>query len=81
MPFNKKVFGERLREVRKQCGEAQTAIAKLIDVSVPQVSDMENGKKTTTVEKMALICEHYRVSADYLLGLTDDPPPWRRREV
>lgn len=81
MPFNKKVFGERLREVRKQRGEAQTAIAKLIDVSVPQVSDMENGKKTTTVEKMALICEHYRVSADYLLGLTDDPTPWRRREV
>ena len=81
MPFNKKVFGERLREVRKQYGEAQTAIAKLIDVSVPQVSDMENGKKTTTVEKMALICEHYRVSADYLLGLTDDPTPWRRREV
>ncbi|WP_294474487.1 helix-turn-helix transcriptional regulator [uncultured Intestinimonas sp.] len=81
MPFNKKVFGERLREVRKQCGEAQTAIAKLIDVSVPQVSDMENGKKTTTVEKMALICEHYRVSADYLLGLTDDPTPWCRREV
>lgn len=81
MPFNKKVFGERLREVRKQRGEAQTAIAKLIDVSVPQVSDMENGKKTTTVEKMALICEHYRVSADYLLGLTDDPTPWSRREV
>ena len=81
MPFNKKVFGERLREVRKQRGEAQTAIAKLIDVTVPQVSDMENGKKTTTVEKMALICEHYRVSADYLLGLTDDPTPWRRREV
>lgn len=80
MLFNKKVFGERLREVRKQRGEAQTAIAKLIDVSVPQVSDMENGKKTTTVEKMALICEHYRVSADYLLGLTDDPAPWRRRE-
>ena len=36
---------------------------------------MENGKKTTTAEKIALICEHYNISSDYLLGLTDDPEP------
>jgi hypothetical protein len=34
---------------------------------------MESGKKTTTAEKIAKICRHYRVSADYLLGLSDDP--------
>ena len=26
-------------------------------------------------ERIALICQHYKVSADYLLGLTDDPKP------
>lgn len=79
MLFHKKTFGERLRETRKKNGEAQPAIAHLIDVSVPQISDMENGKKTTTVEKLSLICEHYQVSADYLLGLTDDPTPHGRK--
>ena len=34
---------------------------------------MESGKKTTTSEKIAKLCQHYHVSADYLLGLTDDP--------
>jgi len=32
---------------------------------------LENGKVSTTLEKLALICEHYKVSADYLLGLDD----------
>lgn len=80
MLFDKKVFGERLREVRSKSGDKQPAVADLIEVSIPQVSDMENGKKTTTIEKFALICEHYNVSADYLLGLTDDPTPHGRKE-
>ena len=41
---------------------------------------METGKKTTMAEKIALICRHYHISADYLLGLTDDPTPHGRQE-
>ena len=37
--------------------------------------EMERGNRTTTAEKIALICEHYKISADYLLGLSDDPTP------
>ena len=39
------------------------------------ISEMEKGKHTTTAEKIALLCEHYKISTDYLLGLTDDPSP------
>ena len=39
------------------------------------VSEIERGNRTTSAERIALICEHYGVSADYLLGLTDDPKP------
>lgn len=42
---------------------------------------MENGKKGTTLPKFALICRHYNVSADYLLGLTDEPKPYRRKKT
>ena len=38
-----------------------------------QISGIEKGIATTTAERIALICLHYNVSADYLLGLTDDP--------
>ena len=45
-----------------------------------QIMEMENGRKTTTLEKLALICRHYNVSADYLLGLTDEPRPLVQQE-
>lgn len=78
--FNQILFGRRLRELRENCGEKQPVLAELLDVSVPQISDIENGKKGTTLQKFALICEHYNVSADYLLGLTDEPKPYRRKK-
>ena len=39
---------------------------------------MENGRKASTFAKLALLCEHYNISADYLLGLTDEPRPLRQ---
>ena len=71
--FSKKLFGERLHNVRTEHGETQLALAQALGVGKSQVSEMENGKKTTTAEKIAAICEHYQVSANYLLGLSDDP--------
>ena len=73
--FSKELFGARLCEVRKKHGETQTDLATLIGVKKTQISEMENGKKTTTAEKIALICAHYKISADYLLGLEDEKPP------
>ena len=73
--FSKELFGERLRELRKKRRETQTDLAAVLGVTDAQISDMEKGKKTTTLEKFALICEHYKVSADYLLGFSDDPTP------
>ena len=69
--LNKKEFGLRLREARKVSGEQQKDLADFLEISTAQISDMENGKKTTTLEKLVLICEHYHVSSDYLLGLSD----------
>lgn len=78
--FDPILFGCRLRELRESCGEKQPALADALNVSVPQVSDLENGKKGTTLPKLALICRHYNVSADYLLGLTDEPKPHKRKK-
>ena len=71
--FSRDLFARRLRALRKGAGEKQEDLAELLGVTATQISDMENGKTTTTLEKFVLICEHYRVSADYLLGLRDEP--------
>ncbi len=71
----KEIFSQRLRELRKQSGQPQKVLAELLGVSINQVSEMEKGTRMTTLEKLPLICRHYNVSADYLLGLTDNPTP------
>ena len=71
--FSKELFGQRLLEIRKQNKETQKALAEAIGMAKSHISEMEKGKQTTTAEKIALICEHYHISADYLLGLSDTP--------
>lgn len=71
--FSKELFGQRLCELRIQHKETQDELGEVIFTGRTAVSEIERGKKTTTAEKINLICRHYRVSADYLLGLSDDP--------
>ena len=70
--FTKESFGQRLRALRKSRGEKQEELAAALGITKAQISDMETGKKTTTLEKFALICRHYQVSADYLLGFQEE---------
>lgn len=67
----KEIFAQRMRELRKEAKEPQRVLADLLGVSINQISEMEKGTRMTTLEKLPLICKHYHVSADYLLGLTD----------
>ena len=65
--FSKNLFGQRLRECRLSAGETQTQLGEVLSIHKSRVSAMESGVNT--------ICEHYQVSADYLLGLSDNPEP------
>lgn len=69
--FSKKVFGQRLKNLRCSRKMTQTDLAAVLSVTKTQISDLENAKTTTSLEKLVLLCEYYEVSADYLLGLSD----------
>ena len=71
--FSSEKFGQRLRAARKARGEKQEDLGQVLGVKKSQISEMERGSTSTTLEKLSIICQHYHVSADYLLGLTDDP--------
>ena len=73
--FDRGLFGSRLRNLRKAAGMKQHELAALIGVTPTQVGDMERGNSTTSMARLYQLCEYFHVSADYLLGLTDDPEP------
>ena len=74
------MFGQRLRAERKAHGEKQEDLGQVLGVRKSQISEMERGSTSTTLEKLSIICRHYNVSADYLLGLTDEPKPYKRKK-
>ncbi len=65
-------FQERFVEIVKISGKRQTEIAEAINVSKQCVSDYKTGKSVPSIETLYLLCEFLDVSADYLLGLSDD---------
>ena len=78
--FQKEIYGQRLKALRKEAGETQAQLAAFLGIKPNQVVEMENARKTTTLEKLAMICRHYKVSEDYLLGLIDEPRELAEKE-
>lgn len=74
--LDKKLMGQRLAGIRESKGISRKEVTELLNVTRTQVSDIENGKSGTNLDRFYQLCEFYQVSADYLLGITDDPT-WR----
>ena len=47
-----------------------------MEISDHAIGMMETGNRDTSIEKLVLLAEHFHVSTDCLLGITDDPA-WR----
>ena len=65
----------RIRELREDRDLSQKELAQVIRTTQQQYSKIETGKADISGEKLILLAKFYRVSADYILGLTDDPRP------
>ena len=65
----------RIRELREDRDLTQAQIAKVLRTTQQQYSKIETGKADISGEKLILLSKFYRVSCDYILGLTNDPKP------
>jgi transcriptional regulator with XRE-family HTH domain len=67
------MFAERLFSIRTQKGLTLENIADGIKSSKSTLSQYENGKRKPSHEMIIKVAEFLDVSADYLIGLTDEP--------
>lgn len=58
----------------------QETVAKYPGVNQSYYSKYEPGKKTLPLEKLILLCEYYNVSADCILGFTDEERPLNKKK-
>ncbi len=63
----------RIKDLREDNDLSQSVIAKVIKTTQQQYSKIELGKSDISGEKLKLLAEFYNISADYILGLTDEP--------
>ena len=67
-------MGARLKSLRDRFGYNQSGMAASVGMKQTTWSDWEK-QPPAQFELLARIARHYGVSADYLLGIVDDPQP------
>lgn len=65
-------FGERLRGLREDSDITQQKLAQATRMTQRKISYIECGRYEPGIEDILAFCRFFQVSADYLLGLTDD---------
>ena len=63
-----KIFGKRLREVRKTKGLKQQELADRLGIKRNTYSDWENGKTEPSFESIVKLADLLDVSLDWLFG-------------
>lgn len=72
--------GYRLREIRESRGLTQKDLADRVGMSDQQIYRYESDKTDATGEALTKLSKALEVSADYLLGLVDEPNDHLREE-
>lgn len=69
------VDGQRLRNLREDADLTQEQLGKIVMLSKHSISSFELGKNEPKDDIKIKFAKHFKVSVDYLLGLTNDPKP------
>lgn len=71
--FSKEIFGERVKALRIKKNIKQSELGEIVGLTYTAISDIERGRRTTTLEKLEALADYFDVSVDYLMGRTDNP--------
>lgn len=65
-------YYQRIRDLREDNDLKQATVAKILGTDQSYYSKYELGKHPMTANQIKILAEYYNVSADYILGLTDE---------
>lgn len=68
-------FGYRLRYLRANRHMSQKELANALGLSTNAISQYETNKRFPDQKGIVNMCRFFKVSADYILGLSDIPLP------
>lgn len=66
-------YTKRLRDLREDHDKTQQEIADILGTSQTMYARYERGANELPIRHLLTLCNYYGVSADYILGRTDNP--------
>lgn len=64
-------YSERMRNLREDNDLSQKQIANMLGIAQTTYSQYELEKRPMPIEYLIALCKYYKVSADYMLGLSE----------
>ena len=64
-------LGEKIRNLREDMDLNQTQLGAAVNMTQRKISYIECGKNEPSVEDIVAFCHFFKVSADYLLGISE----------
>ena len=65
-------YRQRMRALREDNDLTQREVAKVINKSQQGYSHIEDGRAELKIEDLIKLCNFYKVSADYFIGIKDE---------
>lgn len=70
---DKSIFGQRLKDRRKNCGLLQKELAEMVGISNRNISSYESDDREPDYYILVKIAKALDCSTDYLLGIVNEP--------
>jgi transcriptional regulator with XRE-family HTH domain len=70
----------RIKELREQKGLTQTELGKILEVEKSTISKYEKGNLDLNSNTISQLCDYFQVTADYLLGRSQQNTPIEKHE-
>ena len=67
-------YAQKIRDLRNDHDLSQMQIALILGTTKNQVGKYERGEQEMPIKHLLTLCEYYKVSADYVLGLPEGRP-------
>lgn len=68
---------ERIRNLREDRDLKQKQLAEYLKIHQTTYSDYELGNLNVPIEVLIKLAKLYKTSIDYIVGLTDNPTPYK----
>ena len=74
-------YTRRIRDIREDNDLTQQQIAEILGTSQTMYARYERGANELPIRHLIRLAEYYRLSTDYLLGLTNETKPYPSKKI